>query len=95
MGYFLFYNKMLFYWLDYAAAGAYGVTGMADIKEKKCSGFLLNDIEADGAFVPDSIRSVRVEKPSLLLHSCCGPCSTSVIERLAEEFNITVFFYNP
>lgn len=33
--------------------------------------------------------------PRLLLHSCCGPCSTSVIERLAEDFDITVFFYNP
>lgn len=36
-----------------------------------------------------------VEKPSLMLHSCCGPCSTAVIERLADEFNITVFFFNP
>lgn len=35
-----------------------------------------------------------MEKRSLLLHSCCGPCSTSVVERLAEEFNVTVFFYN-
>lgn len=34
-------------------------------------------------------------KPKLLLHSCCGPCSTSVIERLSEDFDITVFFYNP
>ncbi|NLD19327.1 MAG: epoxyqueuosine reductase QueH [Clostridiales bacterium] len=36
-----------------------------------------------------------VQKPSLLLHSCCGPCSSSVVERLAEEFRITIFFYNP
>ena len=35
------------------------------------------------------------EKPKLLLHSCCGPCSTAVVERLAEEFDVTVFFYNP
>ncbi|MGF6375444.1 putative adenine nucleotide alpha hydrolase (AANH) superfamily ATPase [Clostridiales Family XIII bacterium PM5-7] len=34
-------------------------------------------------------------KPALLLHSCCGPCSTSVIERLAPNYDITVFFYNP
>ena len=34
-------------------------------------------------------------KPSLLLHSCCGPCSTAVIERLLDRFEITVFFYNP
>ena len=31
----------------------------------------------------------------IFLHSCCGPCSTSVIERLAPDFRITVFFYNP
>ena len=35
------------------------------------------------------------EKPKLLLHSCCGPCSTAVIERLTDEFDVTVFFYNP
>ena len=29
------------------------------------------------------------------MHSCCGPCSTAVIERLADEFEITVFYYNP
>lgn len=34
-------------------------------------------------------------RPSLLLHSCCGPCSTSVIERLSDDFELTVFFYNP
>ena len=31
----------------------------------------------------------------LLLHSCCGPCSTSVIERLKKDYNITIFYYNP
>lgn len=34
-------------------------------------------------------------KPSLLLHTCCAPCSSSVIERLNEYFDITVFYYNP
>ncbi len=34
----------------------------------------------------------EVMKPALLLHSCCGPCSTSVIERLAPDYEITVFF---
>ena len=37
----------------------------------------------------------ELEYPKLLLHSCCGPCSTSVIERLMNEYSITVFFYNP
>jgi len=31
----------------------------------------------------------------LLLHSCCGPCSTAVIERLVEDWEVTVFYFNP
>lgn len=34
-------------------------------------------------------------KPTVLLHSCCGPCSTACIERLLDDYDITVFFYNP
>ena len=33
--------------------------------------------------------------PSLLLHSCCGPCSSYVMEYLSDYFDITVFYYNP
>lgn len=33
--------------------------------------------------------------PSLLLHACCAPCSSYVLEYLSEYFNITVFYYNP
>lgn len=35
------------------------------------------------------------ERPSLLLHACCGPCSSYVLEYLAEFFQITVLYYNP
>ena len=35
------------------------------------------------------------EKPRLLLHSCCGPCSSSVLEYLLHYFRISVFYYNP
>lgn len=31
----------------------------------------------------------------LLLHSCCGPCSTQVIDVLRNDYDITVFYYNP
>lgn len=34
-------------------------------------------------------------KPKLLLHSCCGPCSSYVITYLKDYFDITVFYYNP
>ena len=33
--------------------------------------------------------------PTLLLHTCCAPCSSAVIERLSKYFRITVFYYNP
>lgn len=34
-------------------------------------------------------------RPSLLLHACCAPCSSYVLEYLCEYFDITVYFYNP
>ncbi len=34
-------------------------------------------------------------KPKLLLHSCCGPCSTQVIDFLKDYFDITILYYNP
>ena len=33
--------------------------------------------------------------PTLLLHSCCAPCSSYVLEYLSNYFSITVFYYNP
>lgn len=35
------------------------------------------------------------EAPTLLLHSCCAPCSSYCLEYLSEYFKITVFYYNP
>ncbi len=32
---------------------------------------------------------------SLLLHLCCGPCGTAVIERLAPEHDLTLYWFNP
>ena len=33
--------------------------------------------------------------PNVLLHSCCAPCSSYVIEYLSNYFNITILYYNP
>ena len=49
----------------------------------------------DCPMMPADALNRKVDRLSLLLHSCCGPCSSSVIERLAGEFNITVLYYNP
>lgn len=35
------------------------------------------------------------EVPKLLMHSCCAPCSSYVLEYLSQYFKITVFYYNP
>lgn len=43
------------------------------------------------------IASFQTEgvRPKLLLHCCCAPCSSYVLEYLTQYFEITVFFYNP
>ena len=41
------------------------------------------------------INSLDGSVPSLLLHSCCAPCSSYVLEYLCGYFHITVYYYNP
>lgn len=43
----------------------------------------------------DRIIKLLDYAPTLFLHACCAPCSSYVLEYLAEHFNVTVFFYNP
>ena len=43
----------------------------------------------------DEITRLDGRRPSLLLHSCCGPCSSAVLERLCAHFRVTVLYYNP
>lgn len=38
---------------------------------------------------------IKGEKPTLLLHACCAPCSSACLERLKDYFDITLYFYNP
>lgn len=41
------------------------------------------------------IEQNKNRKPSLLLHSCCAPCSSYVLEYLTKYFDITVLYFNP
>lgn len=43
------------------------------------------------------ITEIKLKKqtPTLLLQSCCAPCSTTALSRLSEVFKITVYYYNP
>ena len=44
-----------------------------------------------------TLQRLREEgrRPRLVLHACCAPCSSAVLERLNEAFEITVYYYNP
>ncbi len=42
----------------------------------------------------EQLKNIK-DTPKLLLHACCAPCSSSVLERLSAYFEITIFFYNP
>lgn len=65
---------------------------------------MVKKAEPAAAIQPDTIENVNVfqaqpeteaKKRTVLLHSCCGPCSTACIERLLPDYKVTVFFYNP
>ena len=45
--------------------------------------------------IMNEIISSLDKVPKLLLHSCCGPCSTECITRLTPYFDITILYYNP
>ncbi len=50
------------------------------------------DAEMEEALVKGASSS---SVPTLLLHACCAPCSSAVLERLSPYFRITVLFFNP
>lgn len=43
----------------------------------------------------EELLNAAAHPPHVLLHACCAPCSSAVLERLAEQAEITIFFYNP
>lgn len=45
--------------------------------------------------LPLNDTSADSKKPKLLLHACCAPCSSYVIEYLSTYFDITIYYYNP
>ena len=54
--------------------------------------------ELDGILTEiEAVRTAETNraKPSLLLHACCAPCSSYVIEYLAAYFDIAIYYYNP
>ena len=50
-----------------------------------------------GLMLEEKLKQITKDetKPSLLLHACCAPCSSYVLEYLAKHFDITLYFHNP
>jgi predicted adenine nucleotide alpha hydrolase (AANH) superfamily ATPase len=57
----------------------------------------MNNKENFSLFTEKIISEIKEtgKRPSLLLHVCCAPCSSYVLEYLSTYFDITVYFYNP
>ena len=56
----------------------------------------MNSINYD-KLMQEKLEELRVtnQKPKLLLHSCCAPCSTACIERIKDYFDLCIYYYNP
>ncbi|MBE5741812.1 MAG: epoxyqueuosine reductase QueH [Clostridiales bacterium] len=54
----------------------------------------MNKINYDN-LLKETVKELNGERKRVLLHSCCAPCSTAVLERLTPYFDVTVFYYNP
>lgn len=57
--------------------------------DNRCMNYKCNEMETFSKLACEN------RKPTLLLHACCGPCATSCVERLADEYSIIVYYYNP
>ncbi len=62
------------------------------IREKRQRN-IMSDVKDSKGIKQSKNNEVRKER--LLLHSCCGPCSTAGVEMLVQYYKITVFFFNP
>lgn len=66
------------------------------IRQLSCNRFIMNkrnfQAELDDIIKDNEAKGVV---PTLLLHSCCAPCSSYTLEYLSQYFNITVYYYNP
>ena len=43
----------------------------------------------------EEIEKIKGKEKTLLIHACCAPCSSAVLERLGNIFKITILYYNP
>ncbi|MDR2589912.1 MAG: epoxyqueuosine reductase QueH [Oscillospiraceae bacterium] len=56
---------------------------------------ITSSIERQKKTYVNALQNQDIERKSMLLHCCCAPCATYVLELLYPLYNITLFFYNP
>ena len=56
---------------------------------------ILTKLSTDAGAEGELTVAGETSKPTLLLHACCGPCSSYVLEYLTKYFDITILYYNP
>lgn len=56
----------------------------------------MNKTNYDNLLTEELKKIERLDKkPTLLLHACCAPCASAVVERLKDYFNVTLYYFNP
>lgn len=55
----------------------------------------VNQKMTDGLSPEPARIKALVQRPRMLLHTCCAPCSTHVLEVLGVTFDLTLYFYDP
>ena len=65
------------------------------MKKSASSVAFMNKVDYSGFDRKFSKYDSDTEKPTVLLHACCGPCSTSCVERLISDYSVTLYYYNP
>ncbi len=65
------------------------------ISVKKSNLLFLNKTKNFDQILDDEIKENIGKHKKLLLHACCAPCSSYVLEYLSKVFDITIYYYNP
>ena len=76
-----------------AVCRKYVYTGVENIKERKVAMNKRNYQKELDQILTENQKEEKI--PVLLLHSCCAPCSSYVLEYLSDYFDITIYYYNP
>jgi len=65
------------------------------MKKASAGTSVMNTMNYSAELTSFSNTALEPRKECVLLHACCGPCSTACVERLVEDYSVTLYYYNP